>query len=679
MQKKSTVSKKSILLVVVLLLAVCLLTYLPGMTQLGFYRDDWNNLFNAYTQGADMLIQHYQSDRPADGYLLRSAYQLFGPRPYPYLLACLACRFLSALFFWAALLLVWPRQKAAAFSASALFIVYPGFLQQVDGLAYLPHQFAMLCFCLSLTFTILALNRQHFSAKVLCCLAAVLFALAEMFLMEYYIGLEGLRLLLVGAWVYNQRRQRGLRLFGTTLLCFFPFLIGMAGFLYWRSFLFDATRYGADVSDVLGQLLANPRVEGLSLLAKWIKNAAKLTFGAWTIPAYNLLNGSSFSLFLKGLGWALLSTLLVVLTVRQLSGRPIPAAENEKAAEPAWQAQWILLGLASTFIALLPMLAAGREITYISSLDRFTYPGSLCAIFFLTGLVFSISPLWLRGGLLGVMMLSAGLVQYVNKADAIENWRQTREFWWQLSWRAPMISEGTLVLPNLGDYPAEEDYETFTPIHLIYRPEFDHATIATEVLNQSAIQDVQMGTVTFRKVRQIYIDKDFNHLLAITRPVHQSCLQVIDGKNPVYSTNEWSRIPEAGAWSNPSAILTNEEPHRPDENIFGQEPQHGWCYYYQKMSLSIQKEDWQSAAALADEALAAGLEPTDRVEWLPLVQAFAYCGRMDDAEKYVERIRESEYLRFESCKFFTNAAESTTKNQENKAGANWLRERICTE
>ena len=50
--------------------------YLPNMSELGYYRDDWNNLFNADSRGTEMLIEHYASDRPADGYLLSAAYRL---------------------------------------------------------------------------------------------------------------------------------------------------------------------------------------------------------------------------------------------------------------------------------------------------------------------------------------------------------------------------------------------------------------------------------------------------------------------------------------------------------------------------------------------------------------------------------------------------------------------------
>ena len=69
--------------------------YLPNMGELGYYRDDWNNLFNADSRGTEMLIEHYASDRPADGYLLSAAYRAFGADPFPYRLVNLAFRVLE--------------------------------------------------------------------------------------------------------------------------------------------------------------------------------------------------------------------------------------------------------------------------------------------------------------------------------------------------------------------------------------------------------------------------------------------------------------------------------------------------------------------------------------------------------------------------------------------------------
>ena len=61
------------------------------------------------------------------------------------------------------------------------------------------------------------------------------------------------------------------------------------------------------------------------------------------------------------------------------------------------------------------------------------------------------------------------------------------------------------------------------------------------------------------------------------------------------------------------------------------EPEHGWCYYYEKMSLARQQGAWPEVARLADEAQQLGLRPRDRSEWIPALEAYISENRADDA------------------------------------------------
>lgn len=56
----------------------------------------------------------------------------------------------------------------------------------------------------------------------------------------------------------------------------------------------------------------------------------------------------------------------------------------------------------------------------------------------------------------------------------------------------------------------------------------------------------------------------------------------------------------------------------------GPEATRDWCYFYQKAQLEWQRRDWHSAGNYREEALAAGYAPNDAMEWLVVLQAFAY-------------------------------------------------------
>jgi hypothetical protein len=77
----------------------------------------------------------------------------------------------------------------------------------------------------------------------------------------------------------------------------------------------------------------------------------------------------------------------------------------------------------------------------------------------------------------------------------------------------------------------------------------------------------------------------------------------------------------------------------PPVEIFGREPAHTWCYYYQKADLARQSENWAQAVALLEEADQRGYEPAKKSEWLLFVDAYTRMGDFSAAEKLTRRIQ----------------------------------------
>jgi len=69
----------------------------------------------------------------------------------------------------------------------------------------------------------------------------------------------------------------------------------------------------------------------------------------------------------------------------------------------------------------------------------------------------------------------------------------------------------------------------------------------------------------------------------------------------------------------------------PPESIFGREPEHGWCYYYEKAELARQYDDWSEVIRLMDEAKAAGFAPSEMKEYLPLLDAYVQTSNIESA------------------------------------------------
>jgi hypothetical protein len=66
---------------------------------------------------------------------------------------------------------------------------------------------------------------------------------------------------------------------------------------------------------------------------------------------------------------------------------------------------------------------------------------------------------------------------------------------------------------------------------------------------------------------------------------------------------------------------------RPPAEVYGSEPPRNWCYYFEKADLARQERDWESAAALGDQAFALGDYPNDAMERFPFIEAYAHTGQ----------------------------------------------------
>ena len=58
--------------------------------------------------------------------------------------------------------------------------------------------------------------------------------------------------------------------------------------------------------------------------------------------------------------------------------------------------------------------------------------------------------------------------------------------------------------------------------------------------------------------------------------------------------------------SDPNLILVNADPPAQPPYLLGPEPEHDWCYYFEKAELARQQADWQQVAMLGDQALGDG-------------------------------------------------------------------------
>ena len=109
------------------------------------------------------------------------------------------------------------------------------------------------------------------------------------------------------------------------------------------------------------------------------------------------------------------------------------------------------------------------------------------------------------------------------------------------------------------------------------------------------------------------------------------------------------------------------------KSIFGQEPPHEWCYYFEKAELARQDEDWEEIAKLGEKALSLNKDFNHKniPEIMPYIEAFAHIGQWDKAvELSLDAFEFSNTMQDLLCDRWRGILKSTPANieQQNAVG-----------
>jgi hypothetical protein len=139
-------------------------------------------------------------------------------------------------------------------------------------------------------------------------------------------------------------------------------------------------------------------------------------------------------------------------------------------------------------------------------------------------------------------------------------------------------------------------------------------------------------------------------MLVISQPTQNACVHVIDSQWPRYSDQDSDQILLLGQYSKIQTVLTDVRAPRPAEFIFGPEPAHTWCYYYQQAELALQEGNWEKIVQIGDKVTQLKLSPNDRIEWAPFLQAYALRGDEKGFKAAAIKIDSSPFVRRGACR-----------------------------
>jgi hypothetical protein len=600
------------------LLLAALLCYATRLPQLGFYWDDWPYLYLFKLGGYPALATSLGLDRPTLSWLYALTLTALGNSPLAWQIFAVLMRWLLGCAFWLALRQAWPAERSGPLWAALLFTVYPGFTQQWISVVWGNAFVLYAALFLSIALTVWSARQPSPRWLWFTILPGLALSAFTMFSTEYFFGLELLRPVLV--WLALsasglKRRQRNAK----TALAWLPYLALMDVFILWRTYLQPSAH--ANLS-LLADLSRHPFAALLELLTRVLQDGALAFFAAWG-------QALAFAPTVEAVGLEAALFVMGVAAVFWLFIARFPRGQAP-AGQAGWAVESMLLGIFAFLAAGWPVWLTRLPLHMGFPWDRYTLSLSAGAALFMAGFIsWAARAPAARALLLAILVGASAGFHNQNASLYRRDWNEARDILWQFAWRAPAIQPGTALLVDGTGLRYFEDDSFSGPLNWIYSGSGGSPTRMDLLLMNiperlKGLNNLNPGSSIIKGFGSVVFRGSTDQaVVLILQP--QACLQVLDP--------EWDKgradLPEfarrALPLSRPELILPTAASGNADaaapEQIFGPEPEHKWCYYYEKAALAAQQEDWEGVNRLRQEAFAVGYKPLHASEYLIFIEA----------------------------------------------------------
>lgn len=610
----------------VLLLILGILAFGIQAGWLGFYLDDWVVLYHIFRGGWERLAAYsFGVNRPLGAWPWWLGFSLLGYSPVRWQWWSLAWRLITAVFLWMGWKEIFPEKKADINLACALFLVYPIFLQQTAAVTFSDHWICFALYAMSVFLMARAITARGREGRVLLTALALLTSGIELFTLEYFVGLELIRPLLLWFGFRDiPRKGRGKKVLAYEL----PYTALLGVFLAWRFIWMPTPGFDRNQPVLLSGLIHTPLATGSAFMVKAIQDILQATIGAW-YPTYNPA-AVTLTPITDLLSWGVAAVAFGVAFLF-FSGRF--TLEEESAIGEIKPGTWIGIGFILMIAGLLPAWVTGQQLfsngNYADRFGLAAMPGASLLVVGLTG--------WLvrrRHQIFLVCLLIALAAGYQFRlANAYRrNWEQESRLAWQLSWRVPGLAAGTAVY---GDGTlAAGSWADIAWLNFLYgSPAGSSGLNATEDNWYYDLNKIKPGEVPPRgqalsesRFERLSFQGNTSDSLVIQfKTVDHQCLWVVsevDQANPYLNP----RVKEALPLSDLSRIVLSGRVNPLVRTIFLPEPVHEWCYYFEKAQLAVQQARWDDVKVLWQGVQAGGLKTGVAIEYLPFIEGFARGG-----------------------------------------------------
>jgi hypothetical protein len=312
-------------------------------------------------------------------------------------------------------------------------------------------------------------------------------------------------------------------------------------------------------------------------------------------------------------------------------------------AEDSWQKEALWFGSISLVACLIPVILSNRQVDF-PYFSRYTLASSLGAAMLLSALIFMLPrDVWRHIMFFALIFISV-FSHFGNSIQAAQHSAEMNDFWWQVAWRIPDLDRGTTLITRYPTAPLQEDYFVWGPANLIYSPigmndRYIEPALFAALPNGETAQNVLSDQPQqYDRRKNIVTYANFRNILLILQPAVNSCVRVVGGEYLDLSSEDEDIFRQMAPYSEANQIQLDQSSPDVPEIVFGEEPAHGWCFYYQKASLARQRGDWEEALSLGAEVRSMGLLPNDPIEWMPFLQAEALLGELEVIFEVAEKL-----------------------------------------
>jgi hypothetical protein len=304
--------------------------------------------------------------------------------------------------------------------------------------------------------------------------------------------------------------------------------------------------------------------------------------------------------------------------------RVLPLPKGLESEDRRFAKQGILLGLVAFFAGMLPIWMIGETIAQADYNQRYILVAMFGAAVFLVSLITYLIPLERNRLILITVLVSLAIGSHIRHANAFRlDWETQRNFYWQLFWRAPAIESGTALISFERLTPWTGEPLLGDALNTLYPPQAAPPAGDLwdfELTRTQTAESIRNGEILTNDYRGLTFSMGTPDDLFFYYKPTDGCLWVL---NPIDTDNAYLPFENRDlvSFSSPANILP-ESGQSPDTNIFGAEPVHVWCYYFEKADLARQQAKWQDVIAFMEVAQESGLGPNVGIEWLPLLEAY---------------------------------------------------------